>query len=82
VHVIYIAIDLNVRLGENKTYSGFENVVDVSNPDFLIGSLGNGREVWVWEEESGATARGKITSVDFEARLVYLDVQWDTLTVY
>lgn len=67
-----IAIDPNVRVRGNGTYAGFE---DVDGPIAIEES------VEVYEPESGLTGKGKVTEIDAERKLVYLSVDWSSLTI-
>lgn len=63
-----IAIDLNVRVRGNLTYSGFEDIDgDLPLP---------GMDVEVYEPESGMVGVGRVADLDEEHRLVYLQVDW------
>jgi hypothetical protein len=76
---VRIAIDLNVRVRENQTYSGFENVrVPGASADDPVDTrdIKPGTAVIAFEEESGIIADATVTAVDEEARLVYLAVDW------
>jgi hypothetical protein len=66
-----IEIDLNVRVRGNGTYAGFEDVV---------GPLAVGDEVEVYESESGLLGKGRVAEIDTVGELVYLSVDWATLT--
>ena len=65
-----IAIDPNVRVRQNETYAGFEDV---------DGLLQIGTTVEVWEPESGIAGHGRITEIDWDRALVYLSVEWASL---
>ena len=67
-----VTIDPNIRVRDNLTYAGFE---DITGP-FFEGAL-----VTVLEVESGLVGKGRITSTDPEKRLVYLRVDWSTLAI-
>ncbi len=66
-----VAIDPNVRVRGNGTYVGFE---DVSGP------IAVGDQVEVYEAESGLVGEGRVTEIDGERELVYLSVDWSSLT--
>jgi hypothetical protein len=66
-----IAIDLNVRIGRDGTYSGFEDA---------DGPLVVGEPVTVIEPESGISGQGRVTHLDADRRLVFLTVDWRGLT--
>jgi hypothetical protein len=66
-----VTIDPNIRVRGNDTYAGFE---DVNGP------LTVGETVDVHEAESGLTGQGRITEIDAERQLVYLSVDWSSLT--
>lgn len=65
-----IAIDLNVRVRGNLTYSGLDDVE---------GSLPRNGLVQVYEPESGLVGRGRVVEVDEDTQLVYLQVDWNSL---
>lgn len=66
-----IAIDLNVRVRGNLTYSGFEDI-EGERPD-------EGAPVRVHEPESGLVGTGRVIEVDKENELIYLEVDWASL---
>lgn len=66
-----VRIDPNVRVRGNGTYAGFE---DVDGP-MAVGEL-----VEVYEAESGITGEGRITEIDGDRQLVYLSVDWASLS--
>lgn len=66
-----ITIDPNVRVRGNDTYAGFEDV---------DGPIAVGETVEVHEAESGLTGSGRVTDIDAERQLVYLSVDWPSLT--
>jgi hypothetical protein len=66
-----VAIDPNVRVRGNGTYVGFE---DVSGP------LVVGDQVEVYEVETSLTGLGRVTEIDSEKELVYLSVDWSSLS--
>ena len=66
-----IAIDLNIRVRGNGTYAGFEDVT---------GPIAVGDQVEVFETESSLVGRGRVTEIDGERELVYLSVDWSSLT--
>lgn len=63
-----IAIDMNVRVRGNLTYSGFEDI----EGDMAV----EGAPVEVYEPESGIAGTGRIVELDRERELVYLEVDW------
>ena len=67
-----IAIDPNVRVRGNGTYAGFEDVEGLP----VVGG-----PVEVWEPESGVRGSGLIREIDRNRRLIYLDVDWASLTL-
>jgi hypothetical protein len=67
-----IEIDPNVRVRGNETYAGFEDVT---------GLLEVGEEVTVRESEAGLLGEGRVTHIDLDRRLVYLSVDWASLSV-
>ena len=71
--MIRIAIDPNVRVHGDLTFSGFAEV------DGDITTLAEGHEVIVYEPESGATGTGHIDEIDSTRQLIYIDVAWKTL---
>lgn len=66
-----VEIDLNVRVRGNDTFVGFD---DVSGP------IAVGESVEVYESESGVSGDGRITEIDSDRQLVYLSVDWASLT--
>jgi hypothetical protein len=66
-----VEIDLNVRVRGNDTFVGFE---DLSGP-VAVGEL-----VEVYESESGVAGEGRITEIDGDRELVYLSVDWTSLS--
>jgi len=66
-----VAIDPNVRVRGNGTYAGFEDVT---------GPIAVGEVVEVCEPESGIAGEGKVTEIDGDKELVYLSVEWSSLT--
>jgi hypothetical protein len=68
--VTRIAIDLNVRVRGNLTYSGYEDI---------DGDLPSDGAVEVYEPESGLIGLGRVVERDDERRLVYLAVDWSSL---
>ena len=66
-----VEIDLNVRVRGNDTFVDFE---DVSGP------IAVGESVEVYESESGVSGEGKVTEIDGDRELVYLSVDWSSLT--
>ena len=66
-----MTIDPNVRVRGNGTYAGFE---DVNGP------MAVGEPVEVHEPESGLVGVGRITEIDGTRKLVYLSVDWSSLT--
>jgi hypothetical protein len=67
-----VAIDPNVRVRGDDTYAGFEDVT---------GPIAVGEVVDVYEPESGAVGEGKVTEIDGDKELVYLSVDWSSLSV-
>lgn len=65
-----IAIDLNVRVRGNLTYSGFEDIEGEIPLDGVVD---------VYEPESGVFGTGRVVEQDIEKRLVYLEVDWAKL---
>jgi hypothetical protein len=66
-----VTIDPNVRVRGNGTYAGFEDV---------DGPMAVGETVEVHEPESGLVGVGRITEIDGTRKLVYLSVDWSSLT--
>ncbi len=64
-----VAIDPNVRLRGNQTYSGLE---DVEGPVTV------GDAVLVYEPECGLRGPGRVTEVDLRLGLIYLSVDWSS----
>ncbi len=69
--MIRIAIDVNVRVRGNLTYSGFE---DIDGEPAVAGA-----SVEVYEPESGLAGTGRVVELDVERELVYLEVDWASL---
>lgn len=65
-----IAIDLNVRVRGNLTYSGFEDIE---------GDLPLDGWVEVYEPESDIVGWGRVVEIDEDTRLVYLEIEWAAL---
>jgi hypothetical protein len=66
-----VVIDPNVRVRGNGTYAGFE---DVTGPITLH------EPVEVYEPESRLVGQGQVTDIDADRELVYLSVDWSSLT--
>lgn len=66
-----VAIDPNIRVRGNGTYAGFEDVT---------GPIAVGEEVEVYEPEGGLVGTGRVTEIDGSRELVYLSVDWASLT--
>jgi hypothetical protein len=65
-----IAIDPNVRVRDNETYAGLEDV---------DGDITCGSRVVVYEPESGLVGPAEVTEIDTDKQLVYLAVDWQAL---
>lgn len=63
-------IDLNVRV-RGGTFVGFEDITD--------GPVAPGQRIVVCEPESGLRGEGMVGAVDWEADLVYIDLDWEGL---
>lgn len=66
-----VSIDPNIRVRGNSTYAGFEDVT---------GPIAVGEDVEVYEPESGLVGTGRVTEIDGSRELVYLSVNWASLT--
>jgi hypothetical protein len=66
-----VTIDPNIRVRGNGTYAGFEDVT---------GPIAVGEAVEVYEPESGLTGEGSVTEIDADRQLIYLSVNWPSLT--
>jgi hypothetical protein len=66
---VRIAVDLNVRVRGNQTYSSLD---DADGP-VAVGDM-----LTVFEAETGITANAQVTDVDQERQLVYLAVDWSS----
>lgn len=66
-----VVIDPNVRVRGNGTYAGFEDVT---------GPIALDEAVEVYEPESGLAGKGRVTDIDGQRELVYLSVDWSSLT--
>lgn len=64
-----VRIDPNVRVKGNRTFSGFEDIVDGV-------PLRAEEEVLAWEEESNVMWPAVVYDLDFGKKLVYLTVAW------
>lgn len=73
---VSIAIDPNLRIDNNATLAGFEDVLSGS-----ISELGGGLSVTVEEPESGAIGNGHILAIDPVKRLIQLAVDWKSMHV-
>jgi hypothetical protein len=71
---VRIAIDLNVRIGADLTYSGFDDITGAVADD-----LPQGTSVQVHEPESGACGPAVVAWRDFGRRLIYVHVEWGQL---
>jgi hypothetical protein len=67
---VRVAVDLNVRVRGNQTFSGF------SDAD---GMLAPGDAVEVYERETGVSGPGCVTDIDAGNRLIYLLADWQAL---
>lgn len=67
-----VEIDPNVRVRGQLTYAGFEDVT---------GPLSVGQTVEVFESESGLVGEGRVVEIDTATQLVYLGVNWGSLTI-
>lgn len=67
-----VIIDLNIRTTGGLTYAGLDDV----NGDTPV----EGESVIVREVESGLTGRGRVDRVDQDKGLVYLEVDWSSLS--
>jgi hypothetical protein len=65
-----VEIDLNVRLGPTRTFSGFRHCDRIPQV---------GEPVTVYESESGIEGPAVCTGIDETKQLVYLDVDWTAL---
>lgn len=65
-----VTIDQDVRARGRDTYVPFDDV---------IGGLGEGEQVVVVDRETGFVGDGRITSIDDEAKRVYVTIEWETL---
>ena len=75
--MIRIAIDPNVRVRGDLTFSGFEEI----EGEIDDAKLTAGVEVTVVEPETGAQGYGRISEVSWERRLVYLEVEWKSFAM-
>ena len=67
-----ISIDPNVRTAGNQTYSGFEDLfgeVDDINPGDHLLAMGL---------ETDIVFDCKVTCIDYERRLIFLDIDWSS----
>ncbi|MHA7176941.1 hypothetical protein ACX80D_09815 [Arthrobacter sp. Sr24] len=68
---VVVTIDPNVRVNGNKTYAAFE---DVRGGDAHIND-----HVRVQVDETDLVGNGVVSSLDWESRLVYLEVDWSSI---
>lgn len=68
-----IAIDPNVRVADNHTYAGFEDIE-------TGGPVEVGMRVYVVELESNLVGHATVVDIDTANQLIYLDVDWSSLT--
>lgn len=72
-----VIIDQNIRLSfgdkNDATYSGYEDVIGEELPRPK-------EHVYVVEIESGLTGHARVLGMDTEKRLLFLDVDWNTLS--
>jgi len=73
--VTRIEIDLNVRVGADLTYSGFDEV------DGDPALLRVGDTVEVFEPECRAFGTGEITEIDSAKELIFIRVPWKSLHI-
>jgi len=66
---VRIAVDLNVRVRGNQTYSSLDDA---------NGMVAVGDKVLAVEVESGIMADATVTDVSEEHRFVFLDVDWSS----
>jgi hypothetical protein len=66
-----VEIDLNVRVRGNDTFVAFDDV---------YGPIAVGERIEVFESESGVSGDGRITEIDGNRELVYLSVDWSSLS--
>lgn len=67
-----VRFDPNVRVGQRGTFVGFEDVVGES-------AISVNSVVELFEPESQIYGTGRVTSIDLERELIYLDVDWSRL---
>ncbi|MFC9761664.1 hypothetical protein [Rhodococcus jostii] len=72
---ITIVIDPNLRVGDNNTLAGFDDVIEGSS------DLVAGLHVGVLEPESGLFGDARIVRIDHGKKLVELAVDWKLLHV-
>lgn len=70
-----IVIDLNVRIGRDLTYSGYEDVEGCA-PE----KLPRDADIEVYEAESGVHGPARVISLDRQRQLVYLKLDWTKLS--
>ncbi len=64
-----LVIDPNIRVVNNETYVGFEDIREGEVPSV-------GEVVRVLEEESGLEGLGEVTRLDHERSLIFLSISW------
>jgi hypothetical protein len=67
-----VTIDPNVRVRDNQTYSGLEDV---------MGPIEVGQPVWAFEPECGVSWQARVAEIDHTKQLVFLDVDWSRHSV-
>lgn len=68
-----IVIDPNIRLANNLTFAGFEDI-ESGEP------VETGMRVYVIEPEANLVGKAVVNEVDEERELIYLKVDWPSLT--
>jgi hypothetical protein len=71
---VRVEIDLNVRIGRDLTYSGYEDIEGIDPA-----GLTRHTAVEAYERESGLHGPATVAGVDRERRLVYLSIDWSQL---
>ncbi|MEA1798266.1 hypothetical protein [Rhodococcus qingshengii] len=69
-----LAIDPNVRVEGNETYTGFEDLLEGAIQDVYEGVA-----VTVSEPESGLVGEGTVSRIDRLRELIFVAVDWKTL---
>jgi hypothetical protein len=73
---VSIAIDPNLRIDNNATLAGFDDILTGS-----VSELDGGMSVMVSEPESGAVGSGQVLVIDRARKLIQLAVDWKSMHI-